>query len=362
VTDLPPSIALGMEKGEIGIMNRKPRPKKEPVALKWMTMNYTMNGFILAAVITGVYVYSLAEYVGVFTSTQRNHLIRELGTTCEKMYDACHDAGCKDRKMDFEHFDFLQASFQTDGQAPITGDHVSGWVLNQDLLPGYRLKDAAAVCDPYDSWASTSCEEALGSVNWEDADWRKSCAQHKGSGWVAAMMMNARTVAFISLVFAENIRAYISRSFTNHVWVRPLDNKNMQYAIGLAEMCLMVAVFVPFLNNKILGLDGTKIGAGWLIALAGPFGCLLLCEMWKVVTKHQIGVYNAKLEEQQQLREEQQRLQAIQKQNVEMTKLVVQSKKQIEELERQVSNGQQAQQQRIAELERQVSGEVANRV
>merc|ERR1712178_532904 len=112
VTDLPPSIALGMEKGEIGIMNRKPRPKKEPVALKWMTMNYTMNGLILAAVITGVYVYSLASYVGVFTSTQRNFLISELGSTCEKIYESCHDTGCKNRATDFEQFDFLNMQTQ----------------------------------------------------------------------------------------------------------------------------------------------------------------------------------------------------------------------------------------------------------
>jgi magnesium-transporting ATPase (P-type) len=355
VTDLPPSIALGMESGEVGIMKRRPRPKKEPVALKWMTMNYTMNGLILAAVITGVYVYSLSEYVGVFTGTQRNHLIRELGTTCEKMYEACHETGCKDRQVDFEQFDFLQASFQSEGRPAVTGDRWSGWVINSHLLPSFRLKDAAAVCDPYDSWTSTSCEAELGSMDWTDAEWRQSCAQHKGSGWVAAMMMNARTVAFISLVFSENIRAYISRSFTNHVWVRPLDNKNMQYAIGLAEMCLMVAVFVPFLNNKILGLDGTKIGTGWLVALAGPLGCLLLCEMWKIVTKHQISLYNAKLEEEQKARMEQQKLEAIQNQNMEMKKLMQESKLQIAVLERQVSTGQQAQQQRLEQLERHVS-------
>jgi hypothetical protein len=228
-------------------------------------------------------------------------------------------------------------------------------VINSHLLPSFRLKDAAAVCDPYDSWTSTSCEAELGSVDWTDGEWRQRCAQHKGSSWVAAMMMNARTVAFISLVFSENIRAYISRSFTNHVWVRPLDNRNMQYAIGLAEMCLMVAVFVPFLNNKILGLDGTKIGTGWLVALAGPLGCLLLCELWKIVTKHQISLYNAKLEEEQKARMEQQKLEAIQNQNMEMKKLMQESKLQIAVLERQVSTDQQAQQQRLEQLERQVS-------
>lgn len=84
--------------------------------------------------------------------------------------------------------------------------------------------------------------------------------------------------------------------------------------------------------------------------------------MWKIVTKHQISVYNAKLEEQQNLRIEQQKLEAIQNQNAEMKKLVVESKLQIEELERQVSTGQQAQQQRLAHLEQQVSGQDATRI
>merc|ERR1712228_884631 len=36
VTDLPPSIALGMEPGEAGILASPPRPKTEPIVLKWM--------------------------------------------------------------------------------------------------------------------------------------------------------------------------------------------------------------------------------------------------------------------------------------------------------------------------------------
>merc|ERR1712046_331908 len=191
----------------------------------------------------------------------------------------------------------------------------------------------------------------------DDAEWRQSCAQHKSTSWVAAMMMNARTVAFISLVFSENIRAYISRSFTNHAWVRPLDNKNMQYAIGLAELCLMVAVFVPFLNNKILGLDGTKIGTGWLIALAGPLGCLLLCEIYKVVTKHQIQLYEEKLEREQRAKAEQQKLEAIQHQNADLKQIVLENRVHMTALEREISAGQQKNKDRIEQLERQVSGQ-----
>ena len=36
VTDLPPSIALGMEPGQPGILNEYPRPKKQAIVLPWM--------------------------------------------------------------------------------------------------------------------------------------------------------------------------------------------------------------------------------------------------------------------------------------------------------------------------------------
>merc|ERR1719271_1608322 len=36
VTDLPPSIALGMEKASAGILNERPRPKNEKLVLPWM--------------------------------------------------------------------------------------------------------------------------------------------------------------------------------------------------------------------------------------------------------------------------------------------------------------------------------------
>ena len=35
ITDLPPSIALGMEPGDTTILKERPRPKNEPVALGW---------------------------------------------------------------------------------------------------------------------------------------------------------------------------------------------------------------------------------------------------------------------------------------------------------------------------------------
>jgi len=115
----------------------------------------------------------------------------------------------------------------------------------------------------------------------------------------------------------------------------------MQYAIGLAQMCLMVVIFVPFVKDRIIGLDGSKIGMGWLFALIGPFGCALLCEFWKLVTRVQIQKYEDKVAEQQRReaanRAEQQKLDAI-KDSTEGLKVMIQDQKaQIVELERQVS-------------------------
>merc|ERR1712084_157698 len=62
VTDLPPSIALGMEPGEATILQEKPRPKDEPVVLNWMWISMVMNGAVLSAVIIVVYVISLMYY------------------------------------------------------------------------------------------------------------------------------------------------------------------------------------------------------------------------------------------------------------------------------------------------------------
>merc|ERR1711972_190749 len=62
VTDLPPSIALGMEPGESTILQERPRPKDEPVVLNWMWVSMVMNGAVLSAVIILVYIIALMDY------------------------------------------------------------------------------------------------------------------------------------------------------------------------------------------------------------------------------------------------------------------------------------------------------------
>eukprot|EP00428_Durinskia_dybowskii_P063543 CAMPEP_0170387826 /NCGR_PEP_ID=MMETSP0117_2-20130122/17762_1 /TAXON_ID=400756 /ORGANISM="Durinskia baltica, Strain CSIRO CS-38" /LENGTH=290 /DNA_ID=CAMNT_0010643715 /DNA_START=19 /DNA_END=888 /DNA_ORIENTATION=- len=109
-------------------------------------------------------------------------------------------------------------------------------------------------------------------------------------------LMDARTVAFISLVWAENVRSYCSRSFDKPFYVDLLGNKHMQQAIILAQICLYVAVLLPFFSDKILQLRGVKIGIeGWLLALIGPIGCLALCELCKLITARQMQQYQSQL-------------------------------------------------------------------
>jgi len=200
VTDLPPSIALGLEGGERSILLQKPRPKDEPVVLGWMWVSICGNGILLSAVIIGVYVTALYHY-------------------CD------------------------------------------GLIFQDDILPDCMEDDI-------------ECESELETMR--------------------LLMNNARTVAFIALVWSENFRAYASRSFDRPVWVNLCGNKYMQLALVSAQVALYVAVLVPGFSDKILELRGTSIGLwGWLFAFVGPLGTVILCEVFKLVTARQMHAYES---------------------------------------------------------------------
>merc|ERR1712025_685282 len=182
VTDLAPSIALGLEPGQRGIMRERPRPKKQPILLPWMWLITIVNSFILAGVILSVYTWALDHYVDELNVDDIGQDIREEG--------------------------------------------------------------------------------------------RK--------GFTATQLAKARTVAFIALVWSENVRAYTSRSFEKFFVVDLLSNKYMQRAIGLAQAALYLALFMPGLSD-VLGLEGMEIDhKGWLAALLGAVACLVLCEASKL--------------------------------------------------------------------------------
>eukprot|EP00928_Gymnodinium_smaydae_P047517 TRINITY_DN31719_c0_g1_i1.p1 TRINITY_DN31719_c0_g1~~TRINITY_DN31719_c0_g1_i1.p1 ORF type:complete len:1005 (-),score=234.28 TRINITY_DN31719_c0_g1_i1:232-3246(-) len=189
VTDLAPSIALGMEPGEKDILFDNPRPKKQPILLCWMWTSTTINAIILTAVIICVYVWALLHYCGTFS---------------------IHD-----------------------------------------------IVDAV------------SSEEAEFGLN----------------GPMSRNLEKARTVAFVSLVWSENVRAYTSRSFDRFVCRDLLGNWFMQRAIGIAEAALFAAVLLPGLTT-VLGLRGLHIGwEGWFVAFIGAAATLVLCEFYKLIVR-----------------------------------------------------------------------------
>merc|ERR1712232_1498453 len=196
VTDLPPSIALGMEPGDKSIIKQQPRPKAEPIVLGWMWAIIMMNGVILSAVIIFIYILALREYC-----------------------DGYH------RQQDII-----------------------------DFVDNYEFK-----------------------------------------------LAQARTVAFIALVYAENIRAYIARYFDKPFWTNLCGNWQMQKAIILAQIALYIAVLVPVLSDEILKLNGMDIGAwGWAMSLIGPVATLLLCELAKIITYFQAKWYDRRLRNQRE--------------------------------------------------------------
>merc|ERR1712107_795985 len=107
-----------------------------------------------------------------------------------------------------------------------------------------------------------------------------------------AQINNARTVAFIALVWSENVRAYCSRSFDQAIWRKFCANTIMQYAVAIAQGALYIAVLLPFFSDKILELRGLHIGPwGWAVASVGPVATLVLCEASKILTKFQMNSY-----------------------------------------------------------------------
>merc|ERR1711920_86416 len=66
--------------------------------------------------------------------------------------------------------------------------------------------------------------------------------------------------------------------------------------MGMAQIALYLAVLLPYFSDMILGLRGIAIGGkGWLLALLGPVGCVILCEICKLITKTQKQNYQAEL-------------------------------------------------------------------
>jgi len=116
---------------------------------------------------------------------------------------------------------------------------------------------------------------------------------------ITESIRRARTCAFIALVWAEGFRAYVSRSFENPVWVDTFSNPSMNKAVAMAQVTLFLALYIPGLNDSVLGLYPHEIhGFGWGIAAIGAFSCLVFCELFKCFSKR--FVESAKLADVQE--------------------------------------------------------------
>merc|ERR1712139_1553 len=118
-------------------------------------------------------------------------------------------------------------------------------------------------------------------------------------GAAALGLIRARTTAFVCVVFCENIRAYTSRSFDQPVYKGCLDNKAMQRAILMAQVCLYIVIFMPVLSDTIMTLGGTDLlmnaPEGFVFAVIGAIACLALCEIYKVIVAIQVKSFKDKL-------------------------------------------------------------------
>merc|ERR1712118_277142 len=135
-----------------------------------------------------------------------------------------------------------------------------------------------------------SLEHFVGELDGNEIMADVRAEEETGTEYTVDQLEKARTVAFISLVWSEAVRAYVSRSFDRPFFQDFLSNAQMQKAILMAQMALIVAVFLPGLSDAVLGLRGASIGAeGWGAAALGALATLFLCELYKFLSRGQIA-------------------------------------------------------------------------
>merc|ERR1719159_37722 len=124
-------------------------------------------------------------------------------------------------------------------------------------------------------------------------DVERITCDHSGT---AIGLTRARTTAFICVVWCENLRAYVARSFQRPVWEGVLSNPAMQNAIFMAQVALYIVILTPKLSTEIMALDGQGLpGEGWALGIGGSFGCLVLCELYKPLVRRQSEEYQRKV-------------------------------------------------------------------
>ena len=282
VTDLPPSIALGFEPGEALTMKRAPRPKTQPVVQGWMWRGIVANGVILTVCIFCTYMLALWAYAGAFLSEDITNPTRE---SCA----IWPESGAWSPELKLDCGLWIPCS-NTLGAANYDAG-CAEWTAQ----PAYVRADEKILAN-----AAAATTGATGAIY-------QSHGNAACNICIETSIRRARTCAFIALVWAENFRAFSSRSFENGVWVGMFSNPSMNKAILMAQISLYIALWLPGLN-EVLGLYVDEIhGFGWAIAIMGAFSCLIGCECYKMIAKNFIG--KAELANYSDEKEEQKRAQ-----------------------------------------------------
>jgi magnesium-transporting ATPase (P-type) len=115
----------------------------------------------------------------------------------------------------------------------------------------------------------------------------------------------ARTMAFITICFAENFRAFTVRNYLRSFWYNFFDNKSM--IIG-SIISLGLSLIIIFINdiNYIFGLTSNVPWEGWLLSIAGALLTVFIDERikmsfytsvkasrrWRFMEQHLLNILN----------------------------------------------------------------------
>jgi len=150
----------------------------------------------------------------------------------------------------------------------------AGAFLTEDITSDTRTKCNIWTNDKWGPQGDIECYSIPGNTSSTSTNGCDVC--------IDTSIRRARTCAFISLVWAEGLRAYVSRSFENGFWINTFNNPSMNYAVAMAQITLLIALFLPGFNEEVLGLYVYEIHYfGWVFAFFGASFCLLFCEIFK---------------------------------------------------------------------------------
>lgn len=92
----------------------------------------------------------------------------------------------------------------------------------------------------------------------------------------------ARTMAFGTLILAELLRSYSSRSIRYTIWhIGPFSNSKLVLATAFSFLLMVIVMYVPHVR-ELFQLENIGIRE-WIVVLIGGFIPLILGEIQKVI-------------------------------------------------------------------------------